>query len=1134
MAQSEKEKMDIDMYLVVDYQTGPVTSLSILSHSTVVAGICGDLHFYDVNKQSLVHTEHSLLMKQNIHGIRKHICNDVMLCVFGGKGIRVLFVECSEGIFTRIKSLCGFKELEDWILEACWLERGEESTTVAIGLAHNVVINWDWETQTIISRVDCTEKCILYSAYFVGRTWQELVLAAGTVFNQIVLWSPTGQVNSNGQREVIHRLDGHQAIIFSMHYLPTKQILASASDDRSIRLWKLNLKKNPSAACDWLGVTSEPMLTLYGHSARVWSAQLLENKIISIGEDSTCCVWNYQGDILQKFKGHKGKSIWSLDVSEKNSFIVTGGGDNSIRLWRINSFHSPSASTVLTVLQIPSNLKVDTDDIPRSVVLKNYNEALIMTNAGSLFHYNLSQNIWQLLHHDPSFKSYSLIVTSPDEQLTVVGNIEGDIRVFSKDNCICERIFNGKVFSLIWVDLNDIVATGPDGNVILLSVIYNEDHQLVLHHKAVFTLPVCKQRWVCAGQIVCNGQVLICGDRGGTIHSYQIQNTKDPIQSFPKIHGKAGVTCISSIGQKIYSAGRDGHYRIWTIDQDGCLELLNSNKVLKGLEWIDRLVFIDNKLQVYGFHSTSFVIWSEVDNQLLVEIECGGGHRSWDCKLKGQEAKFLYIKNGDVILHNASLQSNQLILKSALHGREICDMRCITSLYTNISKCIYHVIVTSSEDTTINISLLKYKNGCHALLQPLHTMQGHLSSVRTLSTSTVKNRHENITKCLLFSGGGRAQIEVWKINVSESENNEISFNSDAFEINSNSETCPLNCDYEHLTSTFLGQVKNKRGLKSWKKNSYNPDPETRILCLTSFPATEIDITNPNNLHFIGAACSDGFVRLFGFDEKTNTMSLIDQSDYHNNCVLKIHYFIHQSEQGTHIFLLSGATEGVIAIWDITTLCFHYIKCNNFQNVNENKSSDDQNCDITNYSLQDDNLVEDASKKDYFPERTKIISVKKENSAEVTVQDWQPCFTIKCHQSGINSIDILSVSDSEYLLASGGDDNSLTVHKLILLHKTSPIQFQVVKTGSEVTAHAAQITGVKILSPDKLLTVSVDQRMTIWSVTETNTDIKLKYNDREFINVSDVANIDVWKFNDNIYYGICGDGLAYGHITEKDK
>ena len=48
-----------------------------------------------------------------------------------------------------------------------------------------------------------------YSAHFIGDVWDDLVLAAGTVFNQVVLWKASDRCNAEGRNPVLHRLTGH-------------------------------------------------------------------------------------------------------------------------------------------------------------------------------------------------------------------------------------------------------------------------------------------------------------------------------------------------------------------------------------------------------------------------------------------------------------------------------------------------------------------------------------------------------------------------------------------------------------------------------------------------------------------------------------------------------------------------------------------------------------------------------------------------------------------------------------------------------------------------------------------------------------------------------------------------------------
>ena len=63
-------------------------------------------------------------------------------------------------------------------------------------------------------------------------------------------------------------------------------------------------------------------LVLYGHTARVWDARLLPGCVVSIGEDTTCRVWDLRGQRVDTVEGHQGRSIWSLAVDAENSLVV--------------------------------------------------------------------------------------------------------------------------------------------------------------------------------------------------------------------------------------------------------------------------------------------------------------------------------------------------------------------------------------------------------------------------------------------------------------------------------------------------------------------------------------------------------------------------------------------------------------------------------------------------------------------------------------------------------------------------------------------------------------------------------------------------------------------------------------------
>jgi hypothetical protein len=60
------------------------------------------------------------------------------------------------------------------------------------------------------------------------------------------------------------------------------------SDDRSLQLWKLEPPNSDTIQefnlSDWVNMNFTKVYQLYGHTARVWDVQLLDQYFITIGE----------------------------------------------------------------------------------------------------------------------------------------------------------------------------------------------------------------------------------------------------------------------------------------------------------------------------------------------------------------------------------------------------------------------------------------------------------------------------------------------------------------------------------------------------------------------------------------------------------------------------------------------------------------------------------------------------------------------------------------------------------------------------------------------------------------------------------------------------------------------------------
>lgn len=1093
----------------------------------VCSGEGSYLHIYSLSSKRHL-AQYEVIHPAVIHGIKADHKN---LVIFGQKSLRLGCL--NEGSFQVTTEVAQF---QDWIWDVQSLSEPQQHLAVALG--HNTVALWDCDQWLCKEVISCQENCILYSAHFIGDNWSDLVLAAGVVFNEVVLWCPGKCKSSSGRSDVIGRYKGHEGVIFNIDYNKKRGVLCSVSDDRTIRLWDMRMERGIMGG--------DPTMTLYGHTARVWDARLMTDVIVSIGEDACCFVWNYDGTILKKFTGHKGQNIWSLAVNENKHLIVTGGGDASIRLWSLpvitNSDERDHVTKCLDVQEAARGLLGDVVSekkdgyTPRLVSLLK-NELLVMLQNGHLLGYGPASTKWRLILRNPEFQSYCIMEESPDNTLVAIGTIQGNIWVHKVDDGTClvnVAVYSSKVLSLCWGSDEDLFSSGPEGAVIWWKLVITEDGTLSLSKFGEYLLHYSRHRWLTAVTLLLGDIGFVCGDKRGSVFLYQKNNQSQPgesCHSHVAIHGKTGVSFISQHDGAVYSAGRDGTYRKYLVD-GWKLQLINTFKVFKGFEWLEKLVFTPDAL-VMGFHSTHFVIHNTTTNVTHLRVNCGGGHRSWGVIHSQSQTSFAFIKAKQVIITSTTEDSSgQVLLKPHLHGRVIRSIFHLGHLQlSDGSEC--DLLATGSEDTDVNINAVLSHPIRPSMVITLHRLQDHISTVSSLAGCPSQTNNDVTHSILLVSVGGRVSVNIWR----------VSFPSQADKNQLEKEVA-----VEHLA--FSGTVDNvarRKRLKQLKESNLEPDPETRFM--------DVKVHRPNqgSVAFLYIAGSDGLLRVFVFEEDSRKLYQSSQSAIHQCCFLSL--LLHEIDLQNNSWmplLCSGGTDGRLILWDMSSHPSMHgrremkvpqsVVDSSMKRMEVNPAS----CEVPP-CFEAKTRINEQTKQfdvefDYHCSQSQSRDCDEENFIESTeslpkgmeVDHFgRAMLTLTPHQSGINAMASKQLNSGRLLLASGGDDNTIRVHlvefKESLVLGRSHLHGDLVTSNCYEFAHAAQISGLYFLDVNNLVSCSIDQRLVIWNLDSSNT-LKMTMSSCQFLCIPDVSCLTGWKNrNGEKYFAVSGEGVQVIHI-----
>ncbi len=248
---------------------------------------------------------------------------------------------------------------------------------------------------------------------------------------------------TNGQE--IATLLGHEGIVLSVSFSMDGQRIVSSSLDGTVRVWDTAFKSedmtlpsshhvafspdnkriisagmNDNTVKVFDIVTGTELMTLCGHSGRVWSMMYSPDgiHIVSGSFDRTVRIWDaVSGEELKVLRGHEDR-VWSVAFDPSGRRIISGSYDGSVRVWDVET-----GNELMTLL--------GHDDCVETVACSPDGKRIISgsgDNTIKVWDAETGEEVMTLLGHNAIVEE---VLYSSDGQLIISGSWDNTVKVWN-------------------------------------------------------------------------------------------------------------------------------------------------------------------------------------------------------------------------------------------------------------------------------------------------------------------------------------------------------------------------------------------------------------------------------------------------------------------------------------------------------------------------------------------------------------------------------------------------------------------------------------------------------------------------------------------------------------------------------
>lgn len=522
------------------------------------------------------------------------------------------------------------------------------------------------------------------------------LIATASRDKTVKLWSSDGKL--------LHTLTGHENWVQAVAFSPDGQILASCGNDGLVKLWQRNGRLLGTA----VGNRSK---TLYDITFSPDG-----QRIAAASEDGTVRLWQRDGQPIRTIQTNQ-EIVFGVAFHPTQAMLVTAGGDRTVKLWSLEGELIKTLEghqdKVLAVAFSPDGQHLATTGADKTIKLWRSDGQLIRTISGH------DVEIWG-------------VTFSPDGQRLVSTSGDKTIKIWNLEGALLMTL-NQEEFA--WKS-----AFSPNGTW-LASAGSNNLVKLWRFHHPILTHLRGNQDWVFQVALHPDGQRLASASWDKTIKLWDIKGNL--LTTFRKHQGRAVAVAFHPDGERIASGDEENLIKLWR----------SNGKVLHTFSLTSPSP-APATANAAGEKAESGGIDFSPDGQLMVaandaipEAKVWRLDGTLVATLSGHQKGITGIRfspNGQQI---ATASWDGTVKLWTVDGRLIHTFQGQTDLYDVVFSPDGKLLAAASEDRTVKLWSVDGKL--------IHTFTGHESKVYAVAFSPDGQR--------LASGSRDRTIKIWKL-----------------------------------------------------------------------------------------------------------------------------------------------------------------------------------------------------------------------------------------------------------------------------------------------------------------------------------------------------------------------------------